>query len=177
MDIVQALVKQVMIAPQEVRLKLHPQAVLGDKDRSNPSADSACVELAIPAQLRRCGMAMRLVLQASTDAPLQRAGRHQVDAHLVALLRKANTWAQKCLAGRPATDPHVSIAQLAQVEGVTPSYLLRVLYLAFLDPWIVRQIVQGAHPPALTAKGLLSLGAPPVRWSAQRQALGWEGNQ
>ncbi len=172
MAIVQALVKQVVIAPQEVRLKLYPQAV-----RSDPSADSACVELAIPAQLRRCGMAMRFVLQASTDAPPQRAGRHQVDAHLVALLRKANTWAQKCLAGRPATDPHVSIAQLAQAEGVTPSYLLRVLYLAFLDPWIVRQIVQGAHPPALTAKGLLSLGAPPVLWSVQRQALGWEGNQ
>ena len=114
-------------------------------------------------------MAMRLVLDAPGTGINGCAALSKVDPHLLALLRKANDWAQKWLSGS-----HEATAALALEEGVTPSYLVRVMYLAFLDPWIVQEITRGKQPPLLTAKSLATLGSLPIDWTEQRQALGWE---
>jgi hypothetical protein len=43
---------------------------------------------------------------------------------------------------------------LAKEAGVARSYFTRIFRLSFLAPDVVKAIVQGAHPPDLTAKRL-----------------------
>ncbi len=68
---------------------------------------------------------------------------------------------------------HSGAASLAQQEGVTASYIARLLRLAWLAPDITAAIIQGRQPPALTATRLMQGPPPPLDWQAQRSALGF----
>ena len=66
-----------------------------------------------------------------------------------------------------------SIEALAHAEGVTGSFVSRLLNVAFLAPDIVQRIAAGDHPPQLSAERLMRMGALPIDWAAQRMALGF----
>ncbi len=51
----------------------------------------------------------------------------------------------------------------------------RILPLAFLAPDIVKAILDGRQPVALTAESLRRLPALPTDWDAQRRLLGFSG--
>ena len=56
-------------------------------------------------------------------------------------------------------------------EGISSSYVTRLLRLAFLAPDIVTAIVNGRHPPQLTANRLMDDTRLPLDWTAQRELL------
>jgi site-specific DNA recombinase len=64
------------------------------------------------------------------------------------------------------------ITELAINAGVSPSYFSRVLRLSFLAPDIVKAILDGRHPPQLTAKHLMRHNALARAWPAQATQLG-----
>ena len=62
---------------------------------------------------------------------------------------------------------------LPRAEGLNGSYATRLLRLADLAPSIVDSILEGTHPPKLSAIKLMQ-GAPlPMEWQEQRARLGY----
>ncbi|MGE0723517.1 MAG: hypothetical protein AB7O45_04035 [Alphaproteobacteria bacterium] len=70
-----------------------------------------------------------------------------------------------------ATGAITSIAGIAAREGVTPSYVSRLLPLAFLSPEIVERILDGRQPVALTVEAMTRSAGVPSSWPQQRRQL------
>jgi hypothetical protein len=63
--------------------------------------------------------------------------------------------------------------EIARREGVTASYVARLLRLAFLAPDITTAILQGRQSPAFTAATLLRHSRLALDWTQQRRVLGF----
>lgn len=116
----------------------------------------------IDATLTRSGVAMKLV-QRNGAAPVNGVA---VDTLLKTIARGHAFWQRLQSDG-------LNVTQLAKLEGMTVSYLMRVLRLAFLDPWIVEQIIAGRQPAKLDARKLTLSGELPMRWNHQRAFAGF----
>lgn len=116
----------------------------------------------IAAKLTRSGVAMKLV-QHNGAAPVKGAA---VDTLLKTIARGNVLWQRLQAEG-------LNITELAKLEAMTPSYLTRILRLAFLDPWIVEQIIAGRQPAKLDARKLTLSGELPIRWNDQRAFAGF----
>ncbi|SEO16514.1 hypothetical protein [Palleronia pelagia] len=92
------------------------------------------------------------------------AQQRRTDNTLVKALARAFRWKKMLDAGEFAT-----IAELAEREGIAPSYMTRVLRLSLLAPDIVGAILDGKQGQALTlARGVEPF---PLVWSDQRVEL------
>jgi len=126
-----------------------------DKDR-----ERYLIILTIPARLKRTGIELRLVVD-DGSAPAE------VDPGLVRLLLRAHA-----IRARMVAEPSLSLKEIAADEGwISSSYVTRLLRLAFLAPDIVTAILNGRHPPQLTANRLMDDTRLPLDWSAQRDLL------
>jgi len=66
-----------------------------------------------------------------------------------------------------------SVRSFARQERVTGSYITRLIRLSFLAPDIIRDILDGRHPPTLNSAKLLRNSRLPNHWSEQRAVLGF----
>ena len=71
-------------------------------------------------------------------------------------------------------NPDLTLQRIGEAEGVSPSYVTRLLRLAYLAPDIVTAIIDGRQPPGLTANTLMKNTRLPFRWETQRKRLGFE---
>jgi hypothetical protein len=115
--------------------------------------------LTIPARLRRTGIGMRMVIGDGSE-------RANVDPGLIRLLVLAHA-----IRARLLQDPSLNLKEIAAEEGVSSSYVTRLVRLAFLAPDIVTAILNGRQPPQLTANRLMDDTRRPLVWSAQRELL------
>lgn len=86
---------------------------------------------------------------------------HGTDNTLVKALGRAFRWKRMLGSGEFTT-----IAELAEREGISPSYMTRVLRLTLLAPDIVEAILDGKQGPEMTLARVLE--PFPVDWSDQR---------
>ncbi|WP_417729468.1 hypothetical protein [Roseovarius sp.] len=84
----------------------------------------------------------------------------RADSALVKALARAFRWKRMIESGEFAT-----IAELAEREGIAPSYMTRVLRLTLLAPEIVVAILDGNQAPEVTLAKLLE--PFPVEWEEQ----------
>src|SRR6476620_7034944 len=89
-----------------------------------------------------------------------------VDPVLVRLLLRADVMRARLL-----REPSLPLKEFAAEEGSSRSYVTRLLRLAFLAPDIVTSILNGRHPPQLTANRLMDDTRLPLDWSTQRELL------
>ena len=76
---------------------------------------------------------------------------------LIARGHRGHRWHRQLFDGT-----HASIADIAKSENINPSFVSRVLRLAYLSPTIVEAILNGQLPAHLTTKRLI---APfPMEW-------------
>ena len=68
-------------------------------------------------------------------------------------------------------EPSLPLKEIAAEKAISSSYATRVLRLAFLAPDIVTSILNGKHPPQLTANRLIDDTRLPLDWTAQRELL------
>jgi site-specific DNA recombinase len=115
--------------------------------------------LTIRAQLKRTGIEMRMVVDDGSEPA-------NVDPILVRLLVRAHA-----IRARLLQDPSLTFKEIAAEEGVVSSYVSRLVRLAFLAPDIVTAILNGRHPPQLTANRLMDDTRLPLDWRAQRELL------
>lgn len=84
----------------------------------------------------------------------------KIDNTLVKALARAFRWKRMLESGEFAT-----IAELADREGIAPSYMTRVLRLTLLAPDIVESIIEGEQDQEITLA--IMLEPFPVEWSGQ----------
>jgi DNA invertase Pin-like site-specific DNA recombinase len=132
-----------------------------------PLSDVAAVPplvLSVPVTLRRAGREMALVVGAEPGA------LPTPDPALLQLVLQARALWDMLLEGSVA-----GLGELAAREGMSGSYVTRLVRLAFLAPDLLTAIMDGRQPKGLTAAALLRecrRGLPPD-WREQRTLLGF----
>jgi len=89
------------------------------------------------------------------------------DSAMIKALARAFRWKRMLESGDFAT-----IADLAEREGIAPSYMTRVLRLTLLAPDIVEAILDGTHGPPVTLSRVLEPFS--VDWEGQRERINSE---
>jgi site-specific DNA recombinase len=122
------------------------------------------LRLKVKARLQRVGREMKLVVHNADD-------QAAVDPGLLRIVARAHDFQERLI-----QDPDLTVPAIASQERLTIGYLSRLLRLPTLAPNIVTAIVNGKHPPALSAKQLMRLALKlPTDWDEQRKLLGFRG--
>ena len=121
--------------------------------RAKPAPETVTVH--VPFRLVKRGGRKAMVL------PDGASSQRKMDNTLVKALARAFRWKWILEAGDFTT-----MAELAEHEGIAPSYMTRVLRLTLLSPDIVGEILNGALRPELTLGRLLE--PFPVEWAGQK---------
>ncbi|MEP3636160.1 MAG: hypothetical protein ABJN14_02750 [Paracoccaceae bacterium] len=107
-----------------------------------------------PFSQRRRGVEKRLIIGTSTRSR---------DEILVRNVARAEQWRAEILKGE--TLPSIAVR-----EGVSVKYVSQMLSFAFLSPKLVRLILEGRQPPALTTNWIRRHGLP-ASWLEQDSIL------
>ena len=124
--------------------------------RNPPIADTITVH--VPFRVAKRGGRKEMVLPEGAAHP------RNPDNTLVKALARAFRWKRMLESGEFAT-----IADLAEREGIAPSYMTRVLRLTLLAPDTVEAILDGKQGPEVTLARLLE--TLPVEWKGQHGIL------
>ncbi|MDQ7080453.1 MAG: hypothetical protein Q9M41_07270 [Paracoccaceae bacterium] len=119
-----------------------------------PTATPDTITLHVPFRVAKRGG--RKEVQLPDGAPVQR----RTDNTLIKALARAFRWKRMLESGEFTT-----INELAEREGIAPSYMTRVLRLTLLAPDIVEAILDGRQGQEVTLGQLLK--GFPVEWEGQ----------
>ncbi len=161
-EVLTRLVKRITVRKDSIAIEVRIEAIWSATAVA-PGDDEELHMIEVPVQLKRCGMAVRLIVRPGGEST-----RREVDAKLVAMISKAHDWFERLSSGR--CDSAQAIAQ--QEQFASAGYVIRVIHLAFLAPDIVHAIVRGEQPMEVTADRLIKMGPLPVAWADQRVLLG-----
>ncbi|MFC0339568.1 hypothetical protein [Paracoccus niistensis] len=114
--------------------------------------------LQIPFRITRRGGRKEMVLPPDAPQP------SRTDGTLVRALARAFRWRRMLDSGACLT-----IAEVAEREGIAVSYVSRMMQLTLLAPDIVEAILDGRQGPEVTLARLLR--PLPVEWDEQRTKL------
>ena len=151
--VIAELVARVTVYPDRVSIACAISGIAGHLGFTSTSGDS--VELSSDVALKRSGIAVRLV---QPDGSFTSAG---VNPSLIRLLVRARRWWAELKKGE------IDATRLAEREGVTRSYLLRVTKLAFLSPALTDQILRGTQGAQITPAVLVAPDAVGYNWKVQ----------
>ena len=124
--------------------------------RRTPIPDT--VTLHVPFRIVKRGGRKEMQLPEGVKQP------RRTDNTLVKALARAFRWKRMLESGEFAT-----IAELAEREGIVPSYMTRVLRLTLLAPDIVETILDGKQGPEVTLARMLEPVS--VEWAEQADSL------
>ena len=123
---------------------------------TRPAAET--ITLHVPFRIVRRGGRKAIALPDGATSP------RLPDDALVKALARAFRWKRMLESGEFAT-----IAELAEREGIAPSYMTRVLRLTLLAPDIVDTILEGRQGPDVTLARLMD--GFPEEWGRQRKSF------
>ena len=109
------------------------------------------LKLKVKARLQRVGREMKLVVHNADD-------RAAADPGLLRIVARAHDFQERLI-----QDPDLTVPAIANRERLTIGYLSRLLRLPSLAPDIVTAIINGKHPPELSAKRLKRRSGTPWR--------------
>ena len=138
---------------------LHRLGLDKQEETDGSTAAELPLRLAVPVGLKRVGMEMRLMLPGETAGP-------DPDASLGRLLARAHR-----IRERLTGDTPMLIDEVARAEGLTRSYITRLLRLSYLAPDITARLIAGDHPSELNAAQLMRDTRLPLDWAEQRASL------
>jgi site-specific DNA recombinase len=159
----------VVVGGGELCIEINAGCLDGSLDHTEHAGEGDGQSLAtivetLPFEIRRCGMAVRMIVPAQATAG--KSGER--NAPLIALISRALDWYERLDSG--AIE---SVRALAMAENKGTSFVSRVIQLAFLAPDIIEAIALGTQPPELTADRLLRSVPLPENWQSQRELLGF----
>ena len=168
------LVNRVDIKPEHIEIRLY-RSRLHDllqaqslesslADRAPASRPGDILKLEVRTRLQRVGREVKLVVHNAED-------RAEADPGLLRIVARAHDFQERLI-----RNPDLTVPAIASQERLTIGYLSRLLRLPSLAPDIVTAIINGKHPPELSAKRLMRLSLRlPTEWAAQRKLLGFQG--
>jgi len=124
--------------------------------RGSPAPET--VTLHVPFRIVKRGGRKEMQLPEGATQP------RRADSTLVKALARAFRWKRMLESGEFAT-----IAELAEREGIAPSYMTRVLRLTLLSPNIVEAILDGKQGPEVTLSQVLK--PFPLEWERQTHRI------
>lgn len=162
-DILNRIVSRISVHKHKLEIAIRSTHLWNIIQLETVEPDEPLTLIEVSTKLKRCGMAVRLVVCAPGDSI-----RREPDPKLIAKIAKAYRWFEQLSSGR--SD---GIQSIAKREKVTSSYVTRVIHLAFLAPDIVQRIVKGDHSIELNIDRLIRMVPLPTDWEAQRVLLGF----
>jgi hypothetical protein len=173
-SILMMLVQRIDITAEHVEIRVYRQALhdLLAAQSIEPilvaptprNHDAPVVTLKIEARLQRVGREMKLVVENA-------ANQAEPDPGLLRIIVRAHDFHERLI-----LNPDLTVPAIASKERLTIGYLSRLLRLPSLAPDIVTAIINGKHPPQLSAKRLMRLALKlPTDWAEQRKLLGFPG--
>lgn len=154
------VLEQVRMLPGGIEIDISVQALANELQTTIANDAPEVITLTTAARLARSGRALRLVQNDGS-----RAGASPPDPSLVRLLLKARCWWTQLL------DGELDVQNLAEREGVTPSYMTRVVRLAFLSPKVVDALLAGHFRHTIDGTKLTAPGAIHSVWADQQLSL------
>jgi site-specific DNA recombinase len=147
------LIAEIRLSREQVSIQIDQAALeaLLDIHITNES-----IRLDIAGGPKRSGHVMRLIQRNG------RAAAPNVDRTLVKAIVQGRSWWRELQANTAMT-----VEDLAQREGMTAAYIVRIVRLAFLPPTTLKSIIDGTLPAHLTVKRLCAPDAVPARWDRQ----------
>ena len=124
--------------------------------------DGTTIVVRVPITFVRRGGRKIIVAPDGSDA--WAPARPRPDEALIRALARAHRWKRLLEQGK-----YQSAAELADAEGLTRSFVSRLLRLTLLAPDIVEAILDGRQPKGLQLEDLTQ--ALPSAWEEQRQRL------
>ena len=155
------LLRQVQLTSSEIVIRLHASELAAVLRLSGKLTDEA-LTIAAAAVLKRRGGGMKLIM------PSGKALTSTVDVPLLRLIHRGREWWQEL-----QIDPELTLEAIGLREGMSGSYVVRLIRLAFLSPDVLTAIVNGKTPAKLTSDALTLPGGVSPRWSDQRQDYGF----
>jgi site-specific DNA recombinase len=156
-SLIEAIVQRIEVRQNGITIALNSGGIASLFKIEHQAEGARAIEIAIAVKLKRAGFALRLVLPNGTSA------LPQTDDRLLKTIATARGWWNQL-----TNDPTLRIADLAEANAMTESWVTRVLRLAFLDPAIVQQLIAGAAPASITFDSLSTPHGVPALWTAQR---------
>jgi site-specific DNA recombinase len=156
------IVDQVIIAADRIDVRLSRAKIAAAlQARVQSNTDLEPVALSIEAKLRRAGKGKRLIIANGANA--------EVNQGLVELIKEAFAIRNQLLSG---SDD--SIEAMSARIGTNKFRLTSLVRFSYLAPGIIRALLAGRHPIALTPTQLLRLSKDlPHDWQEQRAFLGF----
>jgi DNA invertase Pin-like site-specific DNA recombinase len=128
-------------------------------DSKAPNAAPSTITRFIPAQIKRRGVELRIILPGA-DEP-----RRNVDPALLKAIARATRWFEELASRRVG-----SLAEIARRERLGRRYVERLARLAFVAPTIVEAVVRGRSAVEISLQMLMDGRlVPPPRWKDQQQ--------
>ncbi len=159
-EILKRIVSRITVHLDHLDIMVRLVAVWTPSDVAATDASTTLIE--VPWERHQTRAGVKLIVKVPGEA-LRRAP----DSTLVATINKSHDWFGRLKSGR--SD---GVQAIADEEKVDRSYARRVIYLAFLDPEIVKRILRADHPVKLNATRLLRMTPLPLDWAEQRRLLG-----
>ena len=155
---VRGLIGQVSVSPRGFEIFVPVELLATTLGIATLADEGTSITFDIPARLTRTGRSVRLV---HSDG--RSTAERKPDPTLLRLLVKARRWWSELAKGE------VDIKTLASAEGVTPSYMTRIVRLAFLAPDTVEAILTGRQAATIDGKRLAESEIA-IDWKLQHPA-------
>ncbi len=153
-----SIIHKVRVEPTGLRIEISVAGLAAVAGLTASDASPPLIERDCAVRLTRTGRALRLV-----DDKGAATTEEGVDLTLVRLIVRARGWWQRIV--ETGIDP----STLAALEGVSPSYIVRVLRLAFLSPVVVEAVLDGRLRAGIDSSALLNIRAIDPSWENQER--------
>ncbi len=155
------LVEHIEIGEDSITIRFQVRAIAEAIGAAVPETDThGAIIRHLPVILKRSGMAMKLVDTSGMPAiPV-------VDLTLIRAILRGRQWWQHL-----KDNPNASVRELAEREGVTATWVVRLVNLAFLSPAVIDAIIKGRLPSHISLLDLQATGAIPAKWPDQAKAF------
>jgi hypothetical protein len=160
-EVLKRVLARVIVMSECIEVEVHTAMIWASQDQR--CADDPTASVIVPVRLKRCGRAVRLIIEGQTEAKAR-----GFDPGLIALVAKAHHWFSALSSGQ-----YGSVLAIANKQAMEGRDVTRILYLAFLAPDIVQRIARGEQPMGLSTKRLLAQAPLPLLWDEQRRLLGF----
>ncbi len=157
------LIQHVTLYEEKITIGINRQALRSALELPEKAQDTPVHTLELQTRITTRGEKLKIIVHNDNGQ-----AAHTPDPVLANIIARAYDWQQRLQQGEAT-----SIREIAEAEKLTPSYVTRILRLAFLAPDIIEAILKGRQPVEITTKDLLLCHSLPMDWSAQRKLLGF----
>lgn len=164
-DRLRPVLHQVVLEDGAVRIRVAQASlrkVVGAPGGRERTETDGIYDLTIAARVHMRGAGLKLVIE-NSGLPTRR----EPDPALVRTIAQAHHWLDFLTSGKAS-----SVHEIAKLEGLTASYVSRVMRLACLAPGIIEDILNARHPIEVHTRRLLLRENLAINWNQQSRQLG-----